>query len=389
MKKTRFIPYGYTMRNGRTVIEHGEADIIRYIFDEYIKGASLKDLAEELTARKVPYTEKTEVWDKARIARIIDNAKYTGSEIYDPMLGHKYVIVQDKRREPAGFPNEISEFVQWLIDGVKECIEMLMAGTYNDFIKDNLPPEHRTGKILRKHYWDVWPEARKEFFEDISAEDVAEFIRKASAQGEGSDTIMERLPSMTANDFFRFCAMGYAENKYNGCDKTPKEQYYLHADGRDEGLKDLDPDDPEAFHAWLHDYSRGGGHPWEVCRGGNSTHVSLRPLDDKRGYFLYLDGDAWNRTIETVKFYLALTRAGIPVYLIEAHTLADRLAEKEWIGIVPDGVMPAYCESWFPNEHIIDYMNLPYDDREKFLPFCVWYDEEPIMLVTEKEAEPK
>ena len=112
-------------------------------------------------------------------------------------------------------------------------------------------------------------------------------------------------------------------------------------------------------------------------------------MDDKDGYFLYLDGDAWNRTIETVKFYLALTRAGIPVYLIEAHTLADRLAEKEWIGIVPDGVMPAYCESWFPNEHIIDYMNLPYDDREKFLPFCVWYDEEPIMLVTEKEAEPK
>ena len=233
------------------------------------------------------------------------------------------------------------------------------------------------------------PEARKEFFEDISAEDVAEFIRKASAQGEGSETIKERLPSMTANDFFRFCAMGYAENKYNGCDKTPKEQYYLHADGRDDGLKDLNPDDPEAFHAWLHDYSRGGGHPWEVCRGGNSTHVSLRPMDDKDGYFLYLDGDAWNRTIETVKFYLALTRAGIPVYLIEAHTLADRLAEKEWIGIVPHGVMPAYCESWFPNEHIIDYMNLPYEDREKFLPFCVWYDEEPIMLVTKKEDEPR
>lgn len=80
------------------------------------------------------------------------------------MLGHKYVIVQDKRREPAGFPNEIPEFVQWLIEGVKECIEMLKSGTYNDFIKENLPPEHRIGKILRKHYWDVWPEARKEYF---------------------------------------------------------------------------------------------------------------------------------------------------------------------------------------------------------------------------------
>lgn len=80
---------------------------------------------------------------------------------------------------------------------------------------------------------------------------------------------------MTANDFFRFCAMGYAENKYSGCDKTPKEQYYLHADGRDDGLRDLNPDDPEAFHAWLHDYSRGGGHPWEVCRGGNSTKAFM------------------------------------------------------------------------------------------------------------------
>ena len=86
MKKTRFIPYGYTIREGRTVIEHKEADIIREIFDEYIKGASLTDIAESLTQRKIPYTEKTDVWDKARIARIIDNAKYIGDEEYDPII---------------------------------------------------------------------------------------------------------------------------------------------------------------------------------------------------------------------------------------------------------------------------------------------------------------
>lgn len=86
MKKTRFIPYGYTIREGRTVIEHTEAEIIREIFDEYIKGASLKDIAENLTQRKIPYTEKTDVWDKARIARIIDNAKYIGDEEYDPII---------------------------------------------------------------------------------------------------------------------------------------------------------------------------------------------------------------------------------------------------------------------------------------------------------------
>lgn len=86
MKKTRFTPYGYTIREGRTVIEHTEAEIIREIFNEYINGASLKDIAENLTMRKIPYTEKTDVWDKARIARIIDNAKYIGDGEYDPII---------------------------------------------------------------------------------------------------------------------------------------------------------------------------------------------------------------------------------------------------------------------------------------------------------------
>ena len=295
------------------------------------------------------------------------------------MLRHNFVITQDLRRQVKGFPLELSEFVQWLVDGVKECLEMLRAGTYNDFIRENLPPQHRTGTIKRKDFWDVWPEARASFFKDISAEDVAVFIQLASEQPADYKEIDGRLPAMTANDFFRFCAMGYAANNYPGCDKPPKEQYYLHADGRDDGLKEIDADDPEAFHTWLNDREYGG-HPWEVCRGGNSTHVSLTVSEDERGYFLFLAGDAWTRTIETVKFYLALRRAGIPVFLHEAKTLAQRLAETELIGIVPEGVFPAYCGSWF-REHIIDYMNLPNEDREKFVPFCTWYDEPQITLI--------
>lgn len=86
MKKIRYIPYGYTMRNGRIVIQIDEASIIRNIFDAYIQGNSLQAIAQELTARKVPYTEKTAVWDKARIARIIDNEKYIGNGEYDPII---------------------------------------------------------------------------------------------------------------------------------------------------------------------------------------------------------------------------------------------------------------------------------------------------------------
>ena len=86
MKKIRYIPYGYTMRNGRTVIAQDEAAVIREIFSAYINGASLQSIAELLTERKIPYSERTDVWDKARIARIIGNAKYIGDGEYDPIL---------------------------------------------------------------------------------------------------------------------------------------------------------------------------------------------------------------------------------------------------------------------------------------------------------------
>lgn len=297
------------------------------------------------------------------------------------MLRHRFVIAQDKRREPDNYPYDIQDFVQWLVDGVKECIEMLCVGTYNDFVRENLPPQYRVGKIQRKDFWAVWPENRAEFFKDLKPEEVEEFIRLASAQPEKYNAITGRLPEMTANEFYRLCALGYAANNYNGCELTPKEQYHIHADGRDEELKQIPGDDPDAFHEWLHDRSRGGGHPWEIVRGGNSTHIDLIVMEDEKGYWLYLAGA--NRAEETVKFFLALHGAGIPVYLNEAQMLARRLAETEMIGIVPEGVIPKYCSSWFKDEHIIAYMNLPDEDREQFLPFCVWYDEPQISLIQE------
>ena len=56
---------------------------------------------------------------------------------------------------------------------------MLRAGTYNEFVRKNLPPQHRTGTILRRDFWNVWPEAREEFFKDITPEDVVYQISTA------------------------------------------------------------------------------------------------------------------------------------------------------------------------------------------------------------------
>ena len=102
MKKIRYLPFGYTICNGHTVIEQQEADIVRNIFKAYIQGASRKEIAEDLTAKQIPYTERTCVWDKARISRILENAKYIGDEefetIIDENIYEEAVAVKSARR---------------------------------------------------------------------------------------------------------------------------------------------------------------------------------------------------------------------------------------------------------------------------------------------------
>ncbi len=162
-------------------------------------------------------------------------------------LSHQLVIVQDQNRDLRDYRYDISEFAQWLVDSVKECIGMLRDGTYNSYIWEHLPPQHRVGTLCRRDYWDIWPEEKAAFFGDISVEDVAAFIRLASAQPKEQSAFTPRLASMTADDFFRFCSLGYAANGYSTNGLSPKKQYRRFADGRDEGLTDIDEESSKAF----------------------------------------------------------------------------------------------------------------------------------------------
>ena len=275
---------------------------------------------------------------------------------------------------------EVQPFAEWLLESVRGCIQELEDGAYNDRIERELPARHRTGTISRKDYWDIFPSSREEFFRDLSKEEVDEFVEYMSEQTEDLLSYSETSEGMTANRFYKLCALGYKANNYSGTERTAKEQYLLHADGRDEGLRDIDPDSEEAFADWMQNREMGG-HPWEVCRGGNSTHISLYvSTNDYKHYSLILAGSAWTRTVETVKFYLALRHAGELVFLQEGNLLADRLLEKEKIGIVPDEVFPAYCQGMFPDEKVIDFINLPYEEEEAVAVHVVWQPICPVEL---------
>lgn len=102
------------------------------------------------------------------------------------------------------------------------------------------------------------------------------------------------------------------------------------------------------------------------------------------GYSLILAGSAVSRTIETIKIYLALKAKNLPVFLRDGDILAQRVTGEELIGIVPEGVVPAYCSSWFPGQNVISFMNLPDDAPEKLAEKCTWQE---IVLPQLKEGE--
>ena len=297
------------------------------------------------------------------------------------MLNHKLVIVVDPRAE-KGFEYNIDIFANWLYEETEKCINRMNNGTYMNFIRANLPLEHRTGTITQKNLWDIYPDSKKEFFEGLSDKDIDDFIAAVTKQEEKPEKITDRLHSITVNDFYGYCSIGYSAMGYDIGSMTPKEQYFRFADGRDGGLSEINENSSEEFVKWLNGSEWHGSHPWEVCRGGNSTHISLYVYCDNCGFYLGLAGSSYSRSTETIKFYLALFRRGIPVVIYDGKKLTERVMGTEKIGVVPQGITPKYCHSYFPGEDIISFINLPYDNTEKVAQKCVWQDIREIKLIS-------
>ena len=311
----------------------------------------------------------------AKVVSIVDGV-YKG--IHSVFIGGKLVL-QYQPQLQGQYPYDKSELADWLLTAVKKAITSLKAGEYNEYVNKNLPYRKRIGKILREDYWRVFPEEKEEYLKDIEPNEIARFAELIKEQP--TDSPVFRLQEMTAGLFFDCCRLGYEANRYEGIEKsTPKEMYRTHADGRDEGLSNLDESSAKTFDTWFHEKTHYGGHPWEVCRSGNSTHISLYVYHDEKGWWLTLAGSSLSRSVETVKFYLALVDHSLPVFLIDGREIAAMLTGRDYFGIVPEGIIPSYCDSLFPGEKMLTFMNLPWDETEKVEKSAIWYPNRDVRL---------
>jgi predicted nuclease of restriction endonuclease-like (RecB) superfamily len=174
-------------------------------------------------------------------------------------------------------------------------------------------------------------------------------------------------------------ANGYFKNNIRGT--SPKEKYLNMADGRDCGLRNIDEDSEIAFKRWYENDRHCGGHPWEICRGGNSTHISFFVEKTQSGWLLRLAGSSYSRVIETVKMAVALYSANVRFYLQQAHEIFRMVTGQDYIGIVPETIVPRYCNSHFPpTDQIIDFMKLGTENKDDIIKKAYWYPEATLKL---------
>ena len=113
MAKNRVIPFGYCMKNGKITVDFTESKVVIRIFEEYLNGSSLQQIAKLMASEKIKYSEGSDLWNKNIIKRIIENEKYLGTDKYPQIISEKFFNqANEKRASNATSVCVISEDLQ-------------------------------------------------------------------------------------------------------------------------------------------------------------------------------------------------------------------------------------------------------------------------------------
>lgn len=113
MAKNRTIPFGYCMKNGEITTEPKEVYAVVTIFDEYLEGRSLSEIAKLMQTEKIRYNAVSDKWNKNMVKRIIENDKYLGNDTYPQLITEDiFKRANEKRVKKSTTINLISDDLQ-------------------------------------------------------------------------------------------------------------------------------------------------------------------------------------------------------------------------------------------------------------------------------------
>jgi len=354
-------------------IKPGEMDEIRKIWVEVDLGP-IEVFADYEELKEIGEVDSKEEFVQLWKSYYPDNTKWYqlmtleyNDEIFFYLNGkHLFTIKKNENpKKVSAFTSEsFNLFVNWIHYRIPVEISNLRQDPilFNKYIQQNLSWTKRFGKIRRKDYWNIIGNDTIRADKNLGKETIKKL--KLYVQSLNSISPMP-FQEMTANTFFKLCEICYDANDYfkdHNETLSPLGKYLTMSDGRDAGLRNIKADSTEAFNEWYHGPQRIGAHPWEICRGGNSTHISFFISETDNKWIVGLDGSSIGRVEETVRMAVSLFENNIPFILRDANEILNMVTGKDFIGIVPDTVFPRYCHGLFPKEDkIIDFMNIGFD----------------------------
>ncbi|MBA7532519.1 hypothetical protein ES705_24745 [subsurface metagenome] len=348
-------------------------------FEEY-KEEEIVETYEQFEKLWIDYYPNEKKWYRFTTAKYQEELFF----YFDSKLVISIKEIEKPEKDKKYGDNDIYRFLSWLFYRTKKETEKLKQNveTYNKYLEKSLSYHKRFGRIKRKDFWNILGDKVIRLDERLGAERIDKLKKFIDESKEHESSAI--VHQMTANDFFNYCEICYNANDYfkeSTKSLSPKEKYLRMADGRDAGLRSIEGNSQKAFYNWYYGSERQGAHPWEICSGGNSTHISLFASNNENRWSLRLAGSSVVRVEETVKMAVALYDKNIPFILDKAEAILHMVTGNDYIGIVPDYIIPLYCNSLFPDEDkIIDFMDIGFEEDKIIIANAYWYPLEKIEI---------
>jgi hypothetical protein len=191
-------------------------------------------------------------------------------------------------------------------NGQVRRIEEDWVSVYRETVR-HYPLVMRYGIVPKAIIWEFYPDTGR-VDSELGKIPVLDFIRQVRAY-KFQEEYRGHHKKMTLALFMRYCKVAYLANagRFKGAIESGMsglKMYQRLADGRDEGLTELSANSIDAFKVWYHSH-RSGGHPWEIYRGGNITHIDLGVIERREGWSVFLSGSSTTRMAETIRIALA------------------------------------------------------------------------------------
>jgi hypothetical protein len=246
----------------------------------------------------------------------------------------------------------------------------------------NLPLEMRYGVVAKSVVWKLYPDWYR-VDAALGKTKTARFVAYVR-DGKYRSEYTGHHRKMSLALYMKYCKVAYKANLRHLKGTINKNMsglamYKRLADGRHEGLAELPMNSADAFKQWYHS-KRGGGHPWEVYRGGNTTHIDLGVIEKAGGWSVYVMGSSTSRMAETIRIALALEKAGLPVEIPDAQEMKSRLLGMDNMGIIPNFIINHRASQIFENgDRVYDCVHLQdFSRKNRILPFITWKPIDPI-----------